>query len=530
MSRISLASLLKVGLVVLLLGVAAVPLVQSEPEQILTIAFDAADLKTLDPHFAAATMDRAVVDMVFNGLVRYKPGDITVFEPDLAERWEVSPDGKVWTFYLRHGVMCHPWRGNPGYELTSEDVVYSLQKSADSARSAYAGEYTGMTFEAVDKYTVRITLPTALSEVLFLPKIADYAGGFIVCKKAVEDLGDDAFKTNPVGTGPFMFESYSPMEKVVLVKNPNYFRGAPKLDKVVVRYMSDVTAREAGLETGELDVIEGRPEQPWVEKMQKKPNTVVDTFGPGETVVIHWNMTKKPFDDIRVRWALDFCLSREELVAAIGPAIAEPLCAPVPPVLAGGMSCDEVGGLRYDQDINVAMALLAAAGYPNGFDAGEVVISERAEYLIPMQNIQAQLAECGIDMTLKVVDHSSMHTLIRQDVNPMVLYVAWRPNADVFLTRFYHSASIVVTGTKPDTNFSHITDIDKLIEAARAELGPAKQISYWKAAQVVILAENAAYPFYIKKFVFARRPNVNYGYELKSSLALYPPINELTSK
>lgn len=519
----------KVGLVVaLLVGAAMVPLVQSQQARVLTIAFDAADLKTLDPHLAAATMDRAVADMVFNGLVRYKPGDITVFEPDLAESRQVN--GNVWTFKLRKGVMCHPWGGNPGYELTSEDVVYSLQKAADPARSAYAGEYTGMTFEAVDPYTVKITLPSALSEALMLPKVADYAGGFIVCKRAVEALGDDAFKTNPVGTGPFMFQSYSPMEKVILVKNPSYFRGAPKLDTVVVRYMSDVTAREAGLETGELDVIEGRPEQPWVEKMEKKPSTVVDTFGPGETVVIHWNMTKKPFDDIRVRWALDYCLSREELVTAIGPAIAEPLCAPVPPVLAGGMTCDEVGALRYDQDIVAAKALLAQAGYPNGFDAGEVVISERAEYLIPMQNIQAQLAECGVEITLKVVDHSSMHTLIRQDVNPMVLYVAWRPNADVFLTRFYHSASIVVTGAKPDTNFSHIDSVDYWIEAARSELDPTKQIAHWKAAQSTILALNAAYPFYIKKFVFARKPNVNYGYTLLSSLNLYPPINELTSK
>ncbi len=99
---------------------------------VLKIAFDAADLKTLDPHYAAATMDRAVVDMVFNGLVRYRPGDITVFEPDLAESWEVSDDGLVWTFHLRRGVMVHPYPGNPeGYELTSEDVVFSLNKAAN---------------------------------------------------------------------------------------------------------------------------------------------------------------------------------------------------------------------------------------------------------------------------------------------------------------------------------------------------------------------------------------------------------------
>ena len=526
--RVSVKFCLFIGLL-LGLGLVMVPLAQSQQEKVLTIAFDAGDLKTLDPHFAAATQDRAVVDMIFNGLVRYKPGDITVFEPDLAERWEVSEDGKVWTFYLRKGVICHPWGDNPGYELTAEDVVYSLRKSADPARSAYAGEYTGMSFEAVDKYTVKITLERPLSEALMLPKLADYAGGFIVCKKAVEDLGDEAFKTHPVGTGPFIFESYSPMEKVVLVKNERYFRGAPKLDRVVVRYMPDVSAREYGLETGELDVIEGPPEQPWVEKMRAKPETVVDIFGPGETAVLHLNMSKEPFDDLKVRKAVAYCLSRAEVRAAIGEAISAPLWGAVPEVLAGGLTREEaaVAGLLYEADREKARWLLAEAGYPEGFSA-EVVISERAEYLLPMENIQAQLRECGIDIKLKVVDHPTMHTLIRQDVNPIVLYVAWRPNADVFLTRFYHSDSIVVVGKKPDTNFSHYTGIDELIEAARTELDTELQVLFWKQAQLKLLIDMASYPLYIKQFVYARKPYVDYGYELKSTLALYPQINELT--
>lgn len=500
-------------------------------EQILTIAFDAADLKTLDPHFAAATMDRAVVDMVFNGLVRYKPGDITAFEPDLAVSWEVSEDGLVWTFYLRRGVLFHPWNGKPGYELTAEDVVYSLKKAATPGRSAYAAEYTGMEFEVVDPYTVRIKLAAPLSEALFLPKVANYSGGFIICKKAIEEMGDDAFKTHPVGTGPFMFESYIPMDRLVLVKNPNYFRGEPKLDRVIVRYMPSVAAREAGLITGEIDVIVGPPEQPWVEKMKAYPGVIVDTFGPGEIVFISWNMLKEPFTDIRVRQALNYAIDREAIVAGVGPAVAEPLCAPIPPVLAGGMTCEEVRalGLAYDVDRNKAKALLAEAGYPDGF-AIEVITSEKAEYLIPTELVQAQLREVGVDLRIRLVDHPTMHTLIRQDVNPLVIYVCWRPNADVFLTHFYYGPSRVVYGEKPITNFSHIDYIDHLIEAARHEVDLAKQIEYWKEAQKVILRDAVAYPLYTKLFVYARRAAVDYGYELKSTLALYPQINELTTK
>ena len=527
-------------LLLILLGVSLAWVAWSQGK-VLRIAFDAADLKTLDPHLAAATVDWAVVDMVFNGLVRYKPGDISApFEPDLAESWDVSKDGLTWTFYLRKGVYFHPFEGYPeGYELTAEDVVYSLRKAVDPGRSAYAGKYAGMEFVAVDRYTVQVKLPKPMPPSLVLPKFADYAGGFIVSKLAVEAFGDEGFRTHPVGTGPFMFKEYSPMEKVVLVANPRYFRGKPKLDGVVIYYMPNLSAREAALETGQVDIIEGPPEQPWVDKMKKKPGVVVDTFGPGECAVLHFNMSRPPFDNILVRKAIAYALDREELLYTVGPDIADPLCSPVPPLLPGGLTCEEAGDLRYDVDRAKAKDLLAHAGYPNGFSI-EVVISERAEYLIPMQNIQAQLREIGVDVKLKVVDHSSMHTLIRKDVNPMVLYVAWRPNADVFLTRFYHSDSIVVTGRKPDTNFSHlggvdadgdgtIDSIDNLIEAARVELDPEKQVPLWEEACRTILDLAAAYPLYIKKFVYARSPKVNYGYELKSTLALYPQINELTT-
>lgn len=497
--------------------------------QILRIAFDAADLKTLDPHYAAATMDRAVVDMLFNGLVRYRPGDITVFEPDLAESWEVSTDGLTWTFHLRRGVQVHPFPGAPeGYELTSEDVVFSLHKAADKDRSAYAGEYVGMRFEAVDPYTVRIILDKALSPSLFLPKVADYAGGFIVPKGPYEALGP-RFATNPVGTGPFQFAEYVPTQKVRLVRNDRYFRGAPLLAGVEVWYVPDVTARLSALVTGEVHMIEGVREQAWVEAVKRMSGVVVDVFGPGETEVLHLNMSKDPVSDLRVRQAIAYALSREEVITAIGPDVAEPLCAAVPPYLAGGLACAEVAekGLLYETNLELARNLLAAAGYPNGFEIS-AYITERASYRKPFENVQAQLARVGIRLNITVVDHSSFHTLIRQDVNPLVHYEAWRPSADAFLTRFYHSASIVVTGAKPDTNFSHVTAVDGLIEAARYELDPARQAELWKEAQVKLLEELASYPLYVLKFVFARSEKVDYGYELKSSLALYPQVTELT--
>jgi ABC-type transport system substrate-binding protein len=105
----------------------------------LRYADKSADLGTMDPHFAASTSDRNLVDMIFNGLIRYKPGDGSVWEPDLAEALpepELVDGTQVWTFNLRRGVMCHPSDEVPSYELTSEDVVWSLNKSANADQSA----------------------------------------------------------------------------------------------------------------------------------------------------------------------------------------------------------------------------------------------------------------------------------------------------------------------------------------------------------------------------------------------------------
>jgi peptide/nickel transport system substrate-binding protein len=502
-------------------------------EKVLRFGLEAADLGTLDPHFAATTNDRTVVDMVFNGLVRYKPGVASEFEADLATEIPepTMEDGKqVWTFNLREGVMCHPSPDTDAYELTADDVVYSLQKSANPDRSAYAGEYDGMSVEKVDDYTVNIIMEQPISPVLFLPKVADYAGGFIVCSKAIEAMGDEAFKTHPVGTGPFMFESYTPQDTIRLVANEDYFRGAPKLDSVLLRFMPDISSRELGLKAGELDAINGLDEGEWIDQINAEEGLVADVFGVGEVATIYFNTTVEPLDDPRVRKAIAYALDRDEFLALFGEQVAENVYSPVPAqFLAGGLTQAEVQelGLEYAYDPEMAKQLLEEAGYADGFSF-DLVTSEMGAYRKNYESMQAQLAQVGIDLNIDVVDHSTMHSLIREDVNPIVIYVAWRPNADVYLTRFFHSDSIVVTGAKPDTNFAHYDKIDDLIEEARVATDPDEQVQLWKEAQIQILEDMVAYPLHYQNQVYARTDAVDYGHPLESSLALYPQITENT--
>jgi peptide/nickel transport system substrate-binding protein len=536
--RVALLSILIAGLLVGLAGAADLA-----KEQVLNIAFDAGDLKSLDPQKAAATADRAIVDMMFNGLVRYPPGNQVKLEPDIAESWTMSPDKKVWTFKLRKGVFFHPYPGNSnGYELTSEDVLFSLKRAANKDTSAYAGEYSGFSFEAVDPQTVKITIDKPVSDPLFLAKFSNYAGGFIVCKKAIETKGEDWFKTNPVGTGPFKFDSYEPRQKVVMAANPKYFRGAPVLKKVNARFMPDVSSREFGLQTGELDIIEGLKEDKWIEKVSTFKDVKAPTFGPCETQMLFFNMSKPPFNDLRVRKAFSYALSRDIIANFMGKSLAVPIYSPAlaTPAL-GALTKEEAlkAGVVYDNNVEQAKKLLAEAGFPNGIKTEAIVSEMSSSYQKPMVAIQALVRKAGIDMQVKIVDHASFHSQIRENASPIVYYAAWRPNVDVYLSQFFHSDSVVVKGKKPITNFSNYglvdangdgkTDsVDHLIEQARWELNAQKQEALWKEAQIQILKDVVAVPIIRLKYTFPQKSYVDLGYPLEWSWQTYSP--QITEK
>jgi peptide/nickel transport system substrate-binding protein len=503
----------------LLVALIFIGMVSSSPalaqEKVVREALKASDIRSLDPHYGTTTIDYACIDPMFNALVRFKPVDINPekIEPDLAERWERSKDGLVWTFYLRKGVKFHKGYG----ELTSEDVKFSLEKAANKATSGFASDYAALSkVEAVDKYTVRLTFKNPIPSVLGI--LSNYHGGYIISKKAYEERGDK-FKFDPIGTGPFMLKEYVPKEKVVEVRHPDFFRGKPGLDRVEFWFMPDASSREMAFRKGEIDLVEGEREQSWVKKMREIPGTAIEIFGPGETLVLHFNMTKKPLDDIRVRRAICHAINIKELMAFLGPDVTEPLVSVIPISYLGGT--DKVPAYEFSPE--KAKKLLAEAGFPKGLELS-MVITEMSDYRRPMEQVQEQLRRVGINLKMDVITHTAFHEQIRKDVNPLVLYVAARfPVADTFLTHFFESKSIVGTPTAV-TNFSHYNKIDDLITKARVEVDLKKQKEFWAEAQKKILEDAAALPLCTTKFVFSRKTYVDLGYELRSTLNLSPPI------
>jgi peptide/nickel transport system substrate-binding protein len=455
-----------------------------------------------------------------HGLVRLKPGSINPaeIEPDLAERWESSADGKTWTFHLRRGVKFH---GDFG-EVTADDVVFSLKKAAQPSTSAFSADFRALdTVEAVDPYTVRIVLKENVPSLLGL--VTNYSGGFIISKKAYEARGD-SFVRNPIGSGPFAFGSVTPNQSLELVAHEGYFRGAPQIKKISYRFIPSDASRDLAYQNGELDLNYGRADQTWVNRTRQVPNTVVDVFEPGELATISFNTLQKPFDDIRVRRAVSMAINRPELVRWRGADVSREGQSLVP---RGYLGFTADNGLL-PNDINKAKALLAEAGYPNGLTI-KMIHTQLPEMLSAIQVVQAQLRRAGITLDLQVVEHATFHQQIRQDLSPMVYYAAARfPVADIYLTQFWHSRSAVKTGASPVTNFSHCNVADAEIDAARVETDKDKQLALWATAQRKLIENACGVPLIETLLVFARRSNLDYGYELKGSMSLGPLITEQT--
>ncbi len=505
----------------LALSAAALPAGQAlaEPSTHLNLGSFGADVGQLDPDYAASTTDRMVVAWIFNGLVRFKPGstDPASIEPDLAESWESSDDKLVWTFHLRHGVK---WQKGYG-ELTADDVVFSFNKASNKDTSAYAPDYASFqSVEAVDPYTVKITLAHQVPSLLGL--VANYSGGFIVPKKAVEEKGEN-WTRDPVGSGPFQVDEITSGQAITFKANEDYFRGAPEIKTVTMRFLPETASRDLAFKAGEVDAAVGEQNKNWLERMKGEPHVVIDVFAPAEEAQLHLNTTKPPLDKLEVRQALSYAIDQDQMVQFQGDGFTQAGQSAVPSNNLG-FTADN-GMLGYDPE--KAKKLLADAGFPDGFTI-PMINSQVTQLANLGQLVQAQLAEVGVKVEIQPVEHATYHQLIRKDASPMVIYSAARfPVADVYLTQFFYGPSSIGEPTAV-TNFSHCNVADKEIEAAKTEPDPDKQIAMWQEAQKMIMENVCSIPLVETRLVWVRKDTLDWGYDLKGSMSLGPLLTEKT--
>jgi peptide/nickel transport system substrate-binding protein len=350
------------------------------------------DVQNFDPIIPTDNMSIWTMLLIYDTLIRVGP-DGNSLEPGLAESWTHSDDGLTYTFTLRAANF------HDGTPATSADVVYSLGRTLESPDSQWAFLYpTGTTFEAPDEKTVVVTLPKA-----WAPFEADLAlfGACIIPKAAHEAQGDGLFQ-HPIGTGPFVFDSWEKTVQVVLKKNPDFWdAGKPYLDELTFKVLTDANARMLQFQAGDLDIVTAVPYSQ-VEGLKANPDV---TFHDEAVARIdEWgiNCTREPFTDVKVRQAINYAINNDAIIQNVLFGAGQPANTYLPLMYGHDPN---VPAYAYDPD--QAKALLAQTAVASGFDAEVLIqVGDTVEAQIA-QLVANDLKQVGINLTVTQMEPSA---------------------------------------------------------------------------------------------------------------------------
>jgi peptide/nickel transport system substrate-binding protein len=384
-----------------------------------------------------------------DAMVKPMPGN--PMAPSLAESWSASPDGLVYEFVLRRGVRFH--NGDP---LTAEDVKFSFERYRGAAHRTLKERVAAV--EIPDPGRVRFRLKDPWPD--FMTFYTDATGaGWIVPKKYVEKVGDEGFKRAPVGAGPYRFVSFTPGVELVLESFDQYWRKPPSVKRLVLRAIPDESTRLAALKRGEVDIayaVRGE----LAEQLRRTPGLTLKAF-PGQATfwlyfTEQWD-PKSPFNDRRVRLAVNHAIDRASINQAELLGFARLIGSIIP---SSFQFYWQPPGVTYDPAR--ARQLLAEAGYPGGFDAGEyfcdVVFTNLAE---PVIN---NLRSVGIRAKLRPLERAAFFKGYSEKTHKGVIQGASGAfgNAATRLEAFVVSGGTYAYGGYPD--------IDGLFREQAAEL------------------------------------------------------------
>ena len=467
-----------------------------------------ADIQTADVQ--KTSKDYEVPFNIFDRLVDVEVGTDgnSKIVPSLAESWDISDDGLEYTFHLRQGVKFHN-----GNDFTAEDVAYTFHrmltveggvntefidqiKGADELLAGETDTLEGV--EVVDDYTIKVTLKEPFAG--FLASISS-PGVSIYDSEATEAAGDQ-FGMDPavtVGTGPFEFSSWSFNNQLVLTRNEDYWKGASGLPGVVIKIIPDTETQSMMFESGELDILDLDYAADSVDRFTETyPDQIVQ--GPRVGIVYFtMNFNKEPFQDVRVRKAVQMSIDRQAILDALYGGRGQVEQGIFPHGLIGFNPDQEE--IKYDPE--AAKALLAEAGYVDGFDMEIAADSSASDTMtMALEIVSDQLAEVGIRAEIKNYDESTwLETRKSGELGSfMSTWSADYNDPDNFIYTFF--------GNEEKTRIRSInypdTEVMERVAKARTIVNEDERLAEYKALEEKLIHEDAAWvPMFSRLHLFA---------------------------
>jgi peptide/nickel transport system substrate-binding protein len=462
------------------------------------------DPPDLDIAIGGSPVSAIHMSRIYSRLLTYKPNaapnDLSP-APDLAEKWDVSQDGKTYTFKLRQGVKWHNLPPVNGRELVADDVKYSLERVMDPANKSPIAYLLAPVagIETPDKYTVRITTKEP-----YAPLISNLAGPwmYIVAKEAVQEFGD--LKQRAIGTGPFMLDNWQRGARLVYKRHPNYFlQGKPYLDGLEDIIVTDSEAVMAAMRSGQLDV--GLlPSYTASEALKKDvPGIKIYEFPIGVWCPIVLDVSKPPFSDLKVRTAVDLAINRPRVMKDISEGKAV-LNGPLPTALGDwALPADEISKL-YEYNPTKAKQLLAEAGYANGFEFPFTLNAGQLPWVKEtFQAIISDLKDVGITAKVDTLEYAAYWSAMgEKKVASTFGFFPMLAEPDQYLSGYYQTGGA--------RNYAKVADpkLDEMIKKQRETVDRAARVKAVQDIQRYVAPLRYYIPVAEPVFFRASQPSV----------------------
>ncbi|GAA3403626.1 glutathione ABC transporter substrate-binding protein [Paenibacillus hodogayensis] len=434
-----------------------------------------ANFITLDPHNAGDTNSISGARAMYEGLMGFDENMNVV--PVLAASHKISEDGLVYTFALKENIKFHD-----GTDFNAEAVKLNLDRIRDEKNNLRLRKSFAKVANvaAPDAKTVVVTLTEPYNA--FLNKMAM---ALMISPKTLKEPGDVIAK-NPVGTGAFKFKEWVQGDRLVVVKNADYWqKDLPKVDSVTFKPVPENGSRIAMLKTGEADFIYPMPTEQ-VTEVQNQKDIVVDKIDSTIVRYVTLNTMKKPFDDLKVRQAINYAINKEAYTKVVKSGFGSKLDSTM-----SSKTQHYSKQTGYDYDVEKAKKLLAEAGYADGF-AAEIWGENDSETMKGMQFIQQQLALVGIKLEVKSMEAGTLSQQINsaktpQEAKVQMWYVSWSPSsgdADGATRGLFSSEMFPPAGS--NTAYYKNENVDKWIADANKATDPAKAKTIYADIQKTI--------------------------------------------